>query len=180
MIGKKIREKRQELNMSLKDLEEKTNLTRGFISQVERDIAEPSISSLRKIAEALNVPIFYFLMDNQSHDPVVRKNTRRVLNVQDSDLSLEMLCPELNRNIQMVIGRLKPGSSDCDEPLVHLGEEIILVMEGKMQITLGDSDYTLEEGDSVYCHDHLPHKIWNVGELDLVYVSAIANVSLLP
>ena len=180
MIGKKIREKRQELGMSLKELEEKTGLTRGFLSQVERDITEPSISSLRKIAAALDVPIFYFLMDEKTHDPVVRKDSRRVLNVQDSELTLEMLSPELNRNIQMVIGRLKPGASDCDEPLVHVGEEIILVLEGQMKISLGDFVYELKEGDSVYCHEHIPHKIWNAGEKELVYVSAIANVSILP
>ena len=60
--------------MSLKDLAERIGLTASFLSQVERELAEPSITSLRKIAEALDVPIFYFLLDNDNHSPVVRKN----------------------------------------------------------------------------------------------------------
>lgn len=73
MIGTKIREKRKELGFSLKDLADKTDLTPGFISQIERDLAEPSITSLRKIAKALNVAVFYFLMTEEEVKAVVKK-----------------------------------------------------------------------------------------------------------
>jgi len=178
VLGERIREKRLEVKLSLKEVAEKTGLTRGFLSQVERDLTEPSISSLRKIAQALNVPIFYFLMDKNHHDPVVRKAERKVLKFNsNSDLILELLSPELNRNIQMVIGRLKPGCTDCDEPITHIGEEIILVLEGKMKFQLGEGVHYLEEGDSIYCCDHIPHRIWSEGDTDLVYVSAVVNAT---
>jgi transcriptional regulator with XRE-family HTH domain len=172
-LGEKIRQKRLESSLSLKELAEKTGLTPGFLSQVERELAEPSITSLRKIAEALNVPIFYFLMDETEKNPVVRKNQRQILKFPDSHLIFELLSPDLNRKIEMMMARLEPGATTCDEPLTHYGEEVILVIQGEMKIQVGDEIYFLEEGDSIYYFSSVPHKIWSIGKTDLVFVSAI-------
>ena len=59
MIGKRINTRRQELNFSLRDLAQQTDLSASYLSQVERDMTDPSIKSLRKIADALKVPIMY-------------------------------------------------------------------------------------------------------------------------
>jgi len=61
VIGQKIKERRQELGLSLRDLGAKTGLSASFISQLENDLTEMSINSLQKIALALNVPMFTFL-----------------------------------------------------------------------------------------------------------------------
>ena len=77
MLGETIRRIRAEKGLNLRELAEITKLTPSFLSQVERDLAEPSITSLRKIADALGVPIFYFLMENGKPSPVVRKMSGR-------------------------------------------------------------------------------------------------------
>lgn len=173
MLGQKIRKKRLEKNMSLKELAEKTDLTASFLSQVERDLAEPSITSLRKIAEALEVPIFYFLLDNGDTSPVVKKNERKVLKFPESHLVYELLTPNLNGQMEMMMARLEEGGVSCDEPSSHPGEECIYVLQGKMEITVGDEVYRLEEGDSIYYYAAIPHKIVNVGDEELVFISAI-------
>ena len=68
MIGEKIRRRRNELEMSMKLLAEKTGLSSGFISQVERELTEPSITSLRKIAKALGVAVFYFFTEEKNEE----------------------------------------------------------------------------------------------------------------
>ncbi|HHW06036.1 MAG TPA: helix-turn-helix domain-containing protein [Clostridia bacterium] len=173
MLGQKIRKKRMEKNMSLKELAEKTDLTASFLSQVERDLAEPSITSLRKIADALEVPIFYFLLDNGSTSPVVRKNERKILKFPESHLVYELLSPDLNKQMEVMMARLEVGAVSCDEPLSHPGEECIYVLQGKMEISIGDEVYVLEEGDSIYYFAAIPHKIVSVGEEDLIFISAI-------
>lgn len=173
MLGEKIRTKRLEKQLTLKDLAEKTGVTQGFLSQVERDIAEPSITTLRHIAHALEVPIFYFLMDDEKTNPVVRKSERKVLQFPDSHLTFELLSPDLNRNIEMMKARLEPGAVTCDDPLTHPGEENILVIQGQMKIQIGDDTYHLAEGDSIYYFSSIPHKIWSIGPEDLVFISAI-------
>jgi len=173
MMGTKIREKRKELGFSLQTLAQKTDLTVGFLSQIERDIAEPSITSLRKIAKALNVVVFYFLMGTDEVKPVVKKNERQELVFPNSHITYQLLTPDLNRQMEMFIGELEPGAKTCDEPLSHPGEEVILVLEGTMWIVVGEEEYTLEEGDTIYYFATVPHQIINTGITKLRFLSTI-------
>ena len=173
MLGEKIRAKRMEKQLTLKDLAQSTGVTQGFLSQVERNLTDPSITSLRRIAHALDVPIFYFLMDEAKSSPVVRKNERQVLKFPDSHLTFELLSPDLNRSLEMMMARLEPGAVTCEEPLTHPGEENILVIQGQMKIQIGEDIHILAEGDSIYYFSSIPHKIWSMGIEDLVFISAI-------
>jgi quercetin dioxygenase-like cupin family protein len=140
---------------------------------MERGLVEPSITSLRKISHILGVPIFYFLMDENKANLIVRKDERKIVKVGSGEVSFELLSPDLNRTIEMMIGRLEPGSVTCEEPLTHYGEENLVVTQGKMKIQVGQDFYYLDEGDSIYYLSSIPHKIWNIGNEELVFVSAI-------
>lgn len=173
MIGKRIRNRRNELAMSMKSLAEKTGLSSGFISQVERELTEPSITSLRKIAKALDVAVFYFFTEEKSTGIVVRKNKRQSRNFPKSHLTYELLSPDLKRQMEMFMASLEPGASTCDEPLSHNGEEVTHVLEGTMWIKIGEDEYTLEAGDTIYYFSSTPHKIVNNGKNMLRFISTI-------
>lgn len=173
MIGCKIKEKRKEMKFSLKMLAEKTDLTPGFLSQIERNLAEPSITSLRKISKALNVAVFYFLMNDDEIKPVVRKNERQELVFPNSRITYQLLTPDLNRQMEMFLGELEPGAKTCDEPLAHQGEEVIYVLQGTMWIIVGEDEYTLNEGDTIYYFGSIPHQIVNTGTVNLKFISTI-------
>ncbi len=172
-LGTKIREKRLEINMSIKEMSERTGLTSGFISQVERNMTEPSITSLRKIAESLDVAVFHFFIDEKANSNIVRKGQRQKLKFPKSHLEYELLSPDLNRQMEMFYAKLKPGAVTCDEPLSHKGEEVIYIMRGKMEITIGEDVSVLEQGDSIYYFASMPHKITNIGDEDLEFLSTI-------
>lgn len=172
-LGMKIREKRLEQNMSIKELASRTGLTSGFISQIERNMTEPSITSLRKVAEALDVAVFYFFIDEVNNNSVVRKEERQKLTFPNSHLVYELLSPDLNRQMEMFFATLESGAVTCDEPLSHNGEEVILVLKGTMEITIGSDTNVLEEGDSIYYFANIPHRIVNIGNNDLEFVSTI-------
>jgi len=173
LIGEKIRRKRNELGMSMKMLAEKTGLTSGFISQVERELAEPSITSLRKIAEALDVAVFYFFTEEKNAGIVVRKDNRQSRNFPESHLTYELLSPDLNRQMEMFMATLEPGAETCETPLTHTGEEVTHVLEGSMWISIGNDEYTLEEGDTIYYFSSIPHRIVNKGDSMLRFISTI-------
>ena len=178
MIGKRIRDKRQQAGLSLKELAEKTGLTPGFLSQIERDISEPSITSLRKIADVLGVAVFYFLIEDVGSNPVVRKSERKILNLPENKLTYELLCPDVERQMEMYIGKLKPGAFTSKENHSHTGEEAVHVLEGKMHIVLGDEEYILEAGDTIYYFSNIPHCLYNREEQDLVFVAAMTPLSM--
>ncbi|NLS45361.1 MAG: cupin domain-containing protein [Firmicutes bacterium] len=177
MLGERIRKKRKERDKSLSELSELTGLTASFLSQVERDVTEPSITSLRKIARALDVPIFYFLLDTEEQSPVVRAENRKVLKFPQSDQTFELLTPDLSGQMELMIATLKPNTATCDEPLTHPGEECTFVLEGEMGIEIGEDNYHLKQGDSIYFYCTIPHKITNVGKTDLVFVSVMTPPS---
>lgn len=173
MLGEKIRNKRTELGMNLKELAEKTGLTSGCLSQIERNISDPSITSLRKIANVLDVAVFYFLMDETGINPVVRKKDRKILKLPKSNVTYELLCPDLKRQMEMFIGRIQPGVSTGEKLRSQNGEEVIHIMEGSMWIQIFEDQYTLEAGDTIYFVSNTLKKIINKGEKELVFISTI-------
>lgn len=176
-MGGKIRQKRIERGLSLKSLAKAIGKTPSFLSQVERGLAEPSITSLRDIARALAVPIFYFLLDANSPSPVVRRDQRKIMSFPGYQLTFELLSPSLNREMEVIQGRLEPGGMTCQEPLSHPGEEATLVLTGQMEIQVGSDHHLLGEGDCIYYYASVPHKIVNVGDGELIFISAITPPS---
>lgn len=175
MLGHKIRQRRTELNWSLQDLAERTQLTPSFLSQVERSRTEPSLSSLRRIAEALEVPIFYFLVDDDNHKPVVRKADRRTMEFRDAGVVYQLLSPPdfVNRSMEIVVTRMAPRASGGDHPITHPGEEAIVVLRGRACIQVGDTEYELAEGDCIYFFSSIPHRVRNAADEELEFLAAI-------
>jgi transcriptional regulator with XRE-family HTH domain len=150
-IGARIKQRREEVGLSLRELAKKTNLTASFLSQAERNLTNTSIDSLRRIAAALNVSILHFLAEARHQVPIVRKGNRAKLTLPDSGLTYELLVPDLTRKMEVFIGKLSPGKSNVvRKPLREPTEECILVLTGTLEIGLDSNLYDLEEGDSIY------------------------------
>lgn len=176
-LGEKIRSLRKGLGMSLSEMAEKIQKTSSYLSQVERGLAEPSITSLRKIAKILEKPMFYLLLEEEEENLIVRKKKRKVLQLPQSNVTYELLTPDLNKKMELIEFYLKPGAATCDEPLTHIGEECTIVIKGIMEIQIGEKIFILEEGDSIYYPGEVPHKILARGEETLVFISAITPPS---
>ena len=172
-LGQRIKSRRKELNLSLRDLAGQVNLTASFLSQVERDLTSPSIESLRKISEALDVPIFYFLVEPNAESPVVRRNQRRKLILPDSNLVYELLTPDLNRKLEVVMVALEPGEHSAAIPLRGHTEECIYVLQGQMEIALSEDVYSLASGDSIYFEGPMLRYLTAKGDETLRYISII-------
>lgn len=150
VIGKRLHRRRTSLELSLRELAEKTDLTASFISQLERGVTSASLKSLQKIADALDVPMLYFLAEPASESPVVRANNRPMMDLDDKRVSYDLLTPDLAGKFEAVIGRIQAGSDNVVRRLSVETEEFIFVLEGALTIGLKDQEYTLNEGDSIY------------------------------
>jgi transcriptional regulator with XRE-family HTH domain len=172
-LGRQIRARRKQKDLTIAQVAKATGLTASFLSQVETGKTGLSISSLRAISEVLDVPIFHFLLDtNESLGLVVRKDSRKKLRLPDSQLTYELLVPDLNRSLEFWMGRLEPGAGSSDGPRSHPSEECLLVLQGTMELELGEETYTLREGDSICYDGRIPHKAINIGDGPLIFVSA--------
>jgi transcriptional regulator with XRE-family HTH domain len=178
VIGQKIKERRQELKMSLRDLGEKTDLSASFLSQIENDLTEPSISSLQKIALALKVPMFNFLNEEDHPERVVRSNARKRLSFPNPHLQYELLTDDLNHQMAGFLIRLKSGESQTAQHLYKATEEFMYVLEGKLEICISENIYLLEPGDSIYYEGASLLRFSAVGMEDLVALCIITPPAL--
>jgi transcriptional regulator with XRE-family HTH domain len=170
-LGRRIRTLRTERGLTLTGLAARVGITRSFLSSVERGVAYPSLVVLRSIAAALEVPVFLLFTAPEANGMVVRKGSRKVIRPPGAPVSYELVSPDLRRKIEMIIVRLKPGLDSA--AMAHEGEECALVLGGRVAITVGDVEYELDEGDSIYYDSGLPHKARALGDEPAEIVSAI-------
>ena len=186
-MGSRIKKRRAEIGLSLRELADKTDLTASFISQVERNQTKPSIDSLRRIAEALDVSILFFLADHAppralsakrdsplKYSPVVRSNARSKLVLPVSGVTYELLVPDLARQMEAFSGRLSPGTGNVARRLRAPTEEFIYVLSGALCVGLDDEEHTLCPGDSIYFEGATLQKLECASaDEDAVWISVI-------
>lgn len=172
-IGERIRARRKELNLSLRRLADQVDLTASFLSRIERGQGSPSIESLRKISNALEVPIFYFLAETNNKSPVVRHNQRTKFAWPDSHLLYELLVPSLNRKMEAFLGEHKPAEENIAVSLSQYTEEFIFVLQGHLDVELTTETYRLEPGDSIYFEGPMLLRLTAVGNEILRFISVI-------
>ncbi len=172
-IGTRIKTRRKELKLSLRELAEAVDLTASFLSQIERDQSSPSIESLRKISDALDVPIFYFLVEDNGKSPIVRRNQRLRLNRSNSDLTFELLTPNLNGRMEAFLYEQEPNGKNFAAPLRTYTEQFIYVLQGQLEIQLGEATYQLNAGDTIYFEGPLLKQLTAIGDQTLRVISVI-------
>ena len=160
-IGKKLQTFRNMRNMNIRELSQKTNVTPSMLSQLERDLVNPSINTLKAIAKALDVPLFRFFKDDEeTKDIVVRANKRKTIGLpEQQDVIYDLLTPDVSGNIEFCIMHIPPFSNSSETALTHKSEEVAYVAEGKVDILIGTTLYTLDTGDSIRIPSFTEH-IW--------------------
>ena len=185
-LGAKIRQYRKTLQLTLTELAEQCNISTSFLSQIERDQANASVATLHTIADVFGLPLATFFEEpGQKNDlpsaettaMVVRADQRKTLIYPKSGIRNELLSPDLQRNIQMMRVIIPPGIGTGDIPLVHDGEECGFVLQGQVEIWVGDETFILNPGDSIYQSSTIPHRSRNIGDIDAIIIVAITPPS---
>ncbi len=174
-IGSKIRAIRNRKKITIAQMCEDTGLSKGFISNVENNNTSPSISTLQTIANFLNVPLPYLLLEKDQHMSVIRKNEREFTISTDSDLKVEHLASRGGLSIRQV--EIPPGASTGAKK-AHEGEECHLVLKGKILAEQGEDSFILEDGDTFSWCASVPHFVKNIGdEVAVVLIAVYSEVS---
>jgi transcriptional regulator with XRE-family HTH domain len=181
-LGGKIRVERLRQKFTLDQLAKKCGLSKSFLSQIETGVTNSSIVSLRKIALALATPLSSFFEEPSSAiekslsngGPVVRKDECRVLKSKDSLITYQLFLSDPNHRMEFLYTRLEVGGVSAQAPLMHMGEEAALVIQGKGRFEVEEQVYELEEGDFIYILEGQPHKFTNTGKVPLLIVGAIS------
>lgn len=170
-IGSKIRAIRNKKNITIAQMCEVTGLSKGFISNLENNNTSPSINTLQTIANFLEVPLPYLLLEEKQHMRVTRKNERSYSSF--NHLKIEHLTSQ--GKLRMMSVEFPPGAS-MGELHAHEGEECHLVMEGKVLAEQGEDSFIVEKGDSFCWNASVPHFVKNISnEKAVVLISVYSN-----
>ena len=166
-VGRQIRHWRLVKGFTLRDMAKLAGCSESFLSKIENDRTTPSLSTLHKIAVALELSISDIFGSGES-EVVTRADKRNVLLVDgdesDGDRTrLEQLVPaKKGRLLQADMYIIPPGGGSNGE-IQHSGEEFGFVMEGSLFLTIDNMSYHLEEGDSFIFRSELTHTFSNKG-----------------
>lgn len=157
-IGEKLKAIRMDKKMTLDKVARKSSLTKSFISQIELNKTSPSISSLLKLASALEIRLTdLFREDNFIRDVLVKKDKRDSYYNKKTQLTIEPLFTCFpGQRMEPVYMRFEPGGRT--DIITRIGQEFVYVIKGKVRLILDQKEYIAKEGDSLYFDSSIPHR----------------------
>jgi transcriptional regulator with XRE-family HTH domain len=177
VLGQRLRGMRQRREWTLQEVSARSGLSVGMLSQIERGVSAPSIRSLQKLAEIFGVPIGWFFSDPgaapQGPAWVQRRAQRRVLDLSAKGITKELLSPEGDGKIELMLITVEAGGSSGEAPYQHAGEDAGTVLEGVLELEVDGVASRLQAGDSFRFLSTLPHRFANPGPLRCVVLWAV-------
>lgn len=167
MIGANIRSLREAAGLTVTELAQRAELTKGTVSKIETGRVSPPIATLTRLADALDVPLADFFIE-PSADPafvLTRKGQGRILTRDGTRFgySYEGLALERrHKRAEPFVLTIRPGDPPAD--FQHGGEEFIYMLAGRMAFHVGEEEMTLAPGDALYFDAHLKHGIRLIGK----------------
>lgn len=175
-IGQRIKELRSQKNLTLEELAERSGCTSGFLSQIERNRAVPSITMLDAIAEALDTRISDFFPETIHTAKIVRHSQRESFQFEGSSTIYSLLSTKFPHSaIDAFLMTIIPAGEalPTDETRAHIGEEFCYVLQGILRLWYSDTFYDLYPGDSAHFRSTVEHRLENRGDQPVVLLALI-------
>ena len=165
-IGGRVRELRKAHGRTLADVAAAVGISVSYLSQIERDVSRLPIAVLKRIADELGVHMNWFFHTGaqgpaDERDVIVRAANRRNLTFTGLGITEELLSPNLAGPLELLISTIRPAADS--EFYSHDGAEAGLVMQGTLQLWVGDRHFELHAGDSFAFSSTEQHRCANHG-----------------
>jgi transcriptional regulator with XRE-family HTH domain len=166
-VGEQIKAQRQQRDISLQDLASKSGYSTALLSQIENHLISPSLGVLVNLAKAMEISLGAFFGREETEPfTLIRKDEEHIVSrfaskegVRYGYIYESLGAGKKDRKMEPFIVTLEPATLKNDKAYGHQGEEFIYVLEGRVDVTLGEHTDTLEEGDSIYYDSTIPHNV---------------------
>ncbi len=177
-LGREVRRRRLAAGLNGRQLAEQAGITPGFVSQMEKGQAMPSVATLLAISSALDVSIGELFEASQSAERIVRADARPAYQFPDLGFVDEHVSADPKGRLQVLVSRIAPGGGSGPELYTHGAEtEFILVLRGRLELYLDDTTHVLEQGDAATFSGDTAHGYANVDdeEVEVIWVMTPAT-----
>lgn len=173
VLGSRLRALRLEKSLTLRELARKLGKSESYLSKLENGKLNPSLASLKQIADVLGRPLVHFFEDPFIPTEAVLLDGQRRQIVVSPSLEYDILSAP-NPQLALFKMTLKKGASSGASFYVHQGIESGIVVKGKVKIVVGNKDYVLKVGDSITYRSDQPHRFENIGDEEAVGIWAVS------
>lgn len=165
-VGERVKRVRESRGLSFQDISLRTDIDVSMLKQIEEGALAPPLGTVIKLAKALEMKIGYFISGEEDRAyTIVRRDDRKVVSRYDSKRAkyygyeYESLAPhKKDRHMEPFLVTLEPAETE-EERSAHDGQEFIFVLEGNMEVRLGEEIHILEPGDTIYYDSTIPHLV---------------------
>lgn len=178
-LGRELRLERQRQGLSVNALSERSGVSFGLISQLERGLGNPSFLSLKRVTDALGTSLGALLgKTERTLDPVVRANERRRLPFLEEEpasqrVVRELLTPGMRGTLQVIRSSLPVGFTNEGKAFRHMGTECVIVESGTLTVVHGEREVELTQGDAMTYVCSIPHWWANRGTEPCVVLGVV-------
>lgn len=165
-VGERVRQVREQRGLSLQDISQRTDIDVALLSQIEKGEVSPPLGTITKLAKSLEMKLGYFISGEERRPfTIVRRADRKVVSRYASKkgkrygYEYQSLAPrKKDRHMEPFLLTLVPSEIE-EERSSHEGQEFIFVLQGKMEVRLGEETHFLEPGDAIYYDSTVPHLV---------------------
>lgn len=175
-VGNRLKQLRIERGKSMRSLARSSGLSTNALSMIERSRTSPSVSTLYKIAEALEVPITAFFREEPAKQAIVFRKQDERKRVQFPNGLLQGLGGEaFVGNVEPFLIQLQPKGESGPFGMLHSGHEFVLCLEGSIEYEVEEQKFILEAGDSLIFAAQMRHRWKNIGDREAVAVIVLSG-----
>ena len=165
-VGESVKEIREKKGLSLRDISQRTGLEPELLMEIEKGEVSPPLGIIIKLAKALEMKMGYFISGAENLPyTIVRKDQQKLISRYDAEKSdkygyeFSSLAPhKKDRHMEPFLVTLDPADAG-EERSTHDGQEFIYVLEGTMEVRLGEEVHLIEPGDAIYYDSTVPHLV---------------------
>ena len=166
-VGIKIRTLRKQRGMALNGLAHLCKCSSSLLSQIERGLVNPSFSTLKSIADALETSLAQLVtevsMEKGLSSSLMGPKERKVLTTKGG-VQHELLSQNVNVSFEFILNRWPPGSSTGKQLYTHEGEECGLLLEGELEAEVNGKVHHMKAGDTITIRSSVPYRMTNPGK----------------
>lgn len=162
-LGSRLRARRRAKRLTLREVADRTELTESFLSQLERGISSASVATLQRLCSVLGLSVGDLFDESWSRDPRIHRHGEGTYLKFGTDAQKVRVSPKANQNLEVLVGEIGPGGSTGTERYAHGdSEETLVVLEGTVEVTVGEETHQLGALDSISYRSSQPHRVVEV------------------
>lgn len=171
-LGRRLKYLREQAGFSQRELARRAGMTHAAISLIESNQSSPSVASLKKVLDGIPISLSHFFALETPEENQIFFRAHELVPLTEGDLSFRQVGNMQHHSLQLLHEHYAPGADTGESMLEHESEEGGIILQGEIELTVGEQTAVLRAGDAYLFDSRQPHRFRNTGTEECVIISA--------